>query len=142
LKPVLLDTGVIVALLDRSEANHRRCLETIRDLTEPLITCEAVIAESCYLLRTLAGAPEAVLENVEKGAFQVPFSIARSAAPVRRILRKYRDRRIDVADACLIVLAEELETGDILTLDRDFQFYRWKKNKPFQLRINGLRQAR
>ncbi len=133
MKPVLLDTGFIVALLDRSEMNHKRCAQTIQNVTQPLVTCEAVIAESCYLLRGLAGASEAVLENVEKGVFQIPFSIVRSAGPVRRILRKYRDRKIDFADACLILLAEEVENGEILTLDSDFQFYRWKKTKPFLL---------
>jgi predicted nucleic acid-binding protein len=134
LKPVLLDTGVIVALLDRSERNHLRCVEAIEDLTQPLVTCEAVIAESCYLLRDVAGASEAILENVEKGIFQIPFSIVRSASSVRRIVRKYKDRQIDFADACLIILAEEIGTGEILTLDGDFQFYRWSKNKFFQLR--------
>lgn len=132
---VLLDTGVIVALLDRSEKNHRRCVQAVNDLTQPLVTCEAVIAESCYLLRGVAGAQEAILENIEKGVFQIPFSIPRSAAFVRRLIRKYRDQQIDFADACLIRLAEELDTGEILTLDSDFEIYRWKKNKPFQLLI-------
>ena len=48
-----------------------------------------------------------------------------------QVLRKYRDRKIDLADACLIRLADEFETPDILTLDRDFAVYRWSKNKPF-----------
>ena len=48
------------------------------------------------------------------------------------MLRKYRDRRIDLADACLIRLADQFETGDILTLDQDFTIYRWGKNKTFQ----------
>src|SRR5260370_33126755 len=60
-KPALLDTGVIVALLDRSEQFHQACSETVRNLEAPLVTCEAVIAESCYLLRNLPGAPEAVI---------------------------------------------------------------------------------
>lgn len=135
MKPALLDTGVIVALLDRSEANHRRCLRAISELSQPLATCEAVIAESCYLLRSVSGAPEAILENVEKGIFQIPFAISRSAAFVRRLIRKYADQEIDFADACLIRLAEELDTGEILTLDSDFRSYRWKKTRPFQFLI-------
>ena len=135
MKPVLLDTGVIVSLLDRSEKNHSRCVEAITGLSQPMVTCEAVIAESCYLLRNLAGAQEAIVENIEKGVFQIPFAISRSGAFVRRLIRKYRDQRIDFADACLIRLAEELDTGEILTLDSDFAVYRWKKNKPFQMLI-------
>lgn len=133
MKPVLLDTGVIVALLDRSEKLHEACAETVQELERPLITCEAVIAESCYLLRNLAGAAEAVVENVTAGIFQIPFQLSDEAAAIKQLLRKYRDRKIDLADACLIRLASEFGTGDILTLDRDFTIYRWGKNKRFRL---------
>jgi Predicted nucleic acid-binding protein, contains PIN domain len=135
-KPVLLDTGVIVALLDRSERLHRACAGAVRELQAPLITCEAVIAESCYLLRDLSGASEAVIENVAAGVFQIPFQLSRESAGVKHVLRKYRDRKIDLADACLIRLADEFGTADILTLDRDFLIYRWGKNKPFRMLPN------
>ena len=138
MKPVLLDTGVIVALLDRSERFHEACAEAIRELESPLITCEAVIAESCYLLRNLTGAAEAIIENVAAGIFQIPFQLSGEAAGVKQVLRKYRDRRIDLADACLIRLADEFETGDILTMDRDFAVYRWSRNKPFRI-LPGLK---
>ncbi len=114
MKPVLLDTGAIVALLDRSEKFHQACAAAIRELEAPLITCEAVLAESYYLLRNLPGASEAVIENVAA-------------------VRKYRDRKIDLADACLICLAEEFGTADILTLDKDFEVYRWSRRKPFRI---------
>jgi predicted nucleic acid-binding protein len=132
-KPVLLDTGVIVALLDRSERLHEACAEAVQEIEAPLITCEAVIAESCYLLRNLAGAAEAVVENMAAGIFQVPFQLSREAAGVKQILRKYRDRKIDLADACLIRLADEFGTADILTLDGDFAIYRWGRNKTFRM---------
>jgi hypothetical protein len=63
-------------------------------------------------------------------------------AGVRQILRKYKDRKIDLADACLIRLADEFESAEILTLDKDFTIYRWGKNKPFRilldLNLHGL----
>lgn len=133
MKPILLDTGVIVALLDSSEKTHRACAEAIHAAVAPLITCEAVIAESCYLLRNSPGAPEAIIDNVVAGIIQIPFQLSKESASVRQILRKYRDRKIDLADACLIHLAEEFEAPDILTLDRDFTIYRWGKNKPFRI---------
>jgi predicted nucleic acid-binding protein len=135
LKPVLLDTGVIVALLDRSERLHETCVECLQDLVAPLVTCEAVIAESCYLLRNLPGAADAILENVETGIFQIPIHLSQSAKRLRHIFRKYKDREVDLADACLIYLAEQLEAGDILTLDRDFEVYRWSGNKRFRFLI-------
>jgi uncharacterized protein len=133
LKPVLLDTSVIVALLDRSERFHKACASAVQSLDEPLIICEAVIAESCYLLRNLLGAPEAILDNVATGIFQVPFQLSREISGLKNVLRKYRDRHIDLADACLICLASEFETVDILTLDGDFTIYRWGRNKSFRL---------
>ena len=136
MKPVLLDTGVIVALLDRSERLHRACAAAVRELQVPLITCEAVIAESCYLLRNLSGASEAVIENVAAGIVQIPFQLSRESAGVKQVLRKYSDRKIDLADACLIRLADEFGTADILTLDQDFLIYRWGKNKPFRMLPN------
>ena len=133
MRPVLLDTGVIVALLDRSESFHKTCARTVREVEAPLVTCEAVITESCYLLRNLSGAPEAVIENIAAGIFQVPFQLSRDTAGVKQVLRKYKDRKIDLADACLIRLADQFGTADILTLDQDFAIYRWGKNKPFRV---------
>ena len=133
MKPILLDTGVIVALLDRSERRHQACADAVKTVMAPLITCEAVIAESCCLLRGLPGAADAVVENVASGTFQIPFQLSPSAPHIQRIFRKYRDRKVDLADACLIHLAGELRTGDILTLDSAFKVYRWGANKPFRL---------
>jgi predicted nucleic acid-binding protein len=135
-KPVLLDASAIVALLDRSEQYHERCVVVLEALERVLVTCEAVIAESCYLLRRFSGAGETVLENVERDVFHIPFQLSQSAASVRSLLRKYRDVPADFADACLIQLADQLNTGDILTLDRDFNSYRWRRNRPFHLLVN------
>jgi predicted nucleic acid-binding protein len=131
LKPVLLDTGVIVALLDRSERRHGDCAKAVQAIYAPLVTCEPVIAEACYLTRRLPGAPEAILQNVAAGTFQIPIQLYRCAAAIQGILRKYRDQEVDLADACLIHLASELKTGEILTLDGDFKVYRWGGNRSF-----------
>ena len=135
MKAALLDSGVIVGLLDRSEANHDRCVTPVEGLEGPLVTCEAVIAESRYLLRGLPGAVDAVLENVERGIFQIPFQLSRSAILVRSVMRKYRGLPADFADACLVQPADELNTGDILTLDRDFESYRWRRTRAFRLLV-------
>jgi uncharacterized protein len=137
LRAILLDTGVIVALLDGSEQNHAACVKAVEDAAAPLITCEAVISESCYLLRRQSGAAEAILENVREGVFQIPFLLSQAANSLQRLFRKYRDRQMDLADACLIHLADELQTGDILTLDRDFEVYRWGANKRFRLLLKS-----
>jgi predicted nucleic acid-binding protein len=134
--PVLLDASVVVALLDRSERYHERCVAAVQELESPLVTCEAAIAESCYLLRGLPPAVDAILDNVARGVFQVPFQLSRTAAEVAPIIRKFRDIPADLADACLIYAAGQLGVGDILTLDRDFEIYRWGRSKPFHLLVS------
>jgi hypothetical protein len=56
---------------------------------------------------------------------------------MQRLFRKYRDREMDLADACLVHLAGEFESGDILTLDSDFEIYRWGTNQPFHLLLKN-----
>jgi uncharacterized protein len=136
LRPILLDTGVIVALLDRREKYHRACVAAVESLESPLITCEPVIAEACYLVRNIAGAKQAVLQNVAAGIFHVPFLLRERAGAVKRILDKYDDMEIDLADACLIDLASSLKVPDVLTLDADFQTYRWSGDRRFRMVVN------
>ena len=135
MRPVLLDASVIVALLQRGAAHHDKCVDTVLSLHRPLLTCEAVISESCYLLRRFPGASEAVIANVERGEFEVPFAFSANVSAVLALMRKYRDVSASFADACLVHMADELDTGDILTLDSDFLTYRWRKTRPFQLLI-------
>jgi len=75
----------------------------------------------------------AVLKNVENGTFLVSYRVAGKTAALRRLLKKYADVPMDFADACLVDMADEYQTGRILTLDRDFHIYRWGKNHPFDL---------
>jgi len=138
LTPVLVDTGSIVALLDRSERHHKECAAVIAEIDAPLLTCEAVIAEACYLLREIKNAVDAVLENVEKGTFLVPYRAAGKTSALRRLLKKYANVPMDFADACLVEMADEYQTGRILTLDRDFHIYRWGKNRPFDFVVEPL----
>jgi predicted nucleic acid-binding protein len=128
-----LDTGVIVALLDRSERHHAICVEAVSTVDAPLVTCEAVIAEACYLLRDVRGAADAVLENVERGVFQIPLRLDASARALRALMKRYANVPMDLADACLVHLADGLGTGRILTLDRDFGVYRRRRRRPFEV---------
>lgn len=135
MEPVLLDTGVIYALLNKRESKHEECLRVFRELYRPIVTCEAVIVESCFLLSKHPRGIEVLLSNVRSGLFGIPFRIAKSSLEVLDLLRKYRDIPASFADACLIAMANELDIGDILTLDGDFKHYRWRRNRAFNLLI-------
>ena len=136
MKPVLLDTGCIVALLDRREGCHHKCAKAMSALSEPPKTCEAVIVESFYLLRHLDGAIQEILKDIRTGAYRVPHVLAARAAEVATLLKKYADVPMDLADACLVDLATQTGSGRILTLDSDFKIYRWGRNRPFELLID------
>ena len=136
MKAVLLDTGVIVALLDRNERHHVQCVEAVSDISGPLVTCESAVAEACYLLRRIHGAPEAIIKNVANGVFQMPVHLADRAAAIEKLLKKYRNVPMDLADACLVDLADQINTGQILTLDSDFEIYRWRSRRKFELLID------
>ena len=134
--PVLVDTSWIVGLIDRSERSHAACVGAAEQIAAPLVTCEAVLAEACHLLRGMPAGRDAILENVENGALEVPFRLSAVAKPVRALMKKYVRVPMDFADACLVHLADELGTGRILTLDSDFRVYRWRRTRPFELMLD------
>lgn len=90
----------------------------------PLETCEAVFSEACYLLQQVPGGPEAVLELITKGLVVVSFSLQDEAKAIQRLILRYADLPMDLADACMVRLAELHEPSLIFTLDSDFRIYR------------------
>ncbi len=136
MQPVLIDTSVIVALLNLRDHHHKRCIAALSDLRQPIATCEAIIAESCYMVQSIPEAIDRILANVADGTFKIPFRLAECATAIQELMRKYRDTPADFADACLIAMAGQLGTGDILTLDSDFKRYRWRRNRRFNLLIS------
>lgn len=133
--PVLADAGFLVAAYNKRERRHAVCVRTYQALDHPLVTCEPVLAEALHLLRFTPGAADDILASVAEGILEIPFKLSESAAAVQKIMKKYRDVPADFADACLIHMADELDTGDILTLDSDFKHYRWRRNRSFRLLI-------
>ena len=127
--PVLLDTTVIFAIMNRRDYNHERCIAALEQIRRPVVTCEAVICEAVYLCRHSAPAIQTILTNVANGNYQTPLRLSECALIVRDLMAKYADTPADFADACLIHLAELVDSGDILTLDSDFRHYRWRRNR-------------
>jgi predicted nucleic acid-binding protein len=133
--PVLVDTGFLVALYDRREPMHNVCLRIHNQIDSPLATCEGVIVEALHLLRSLPKAKQNILKSIEEEILEIRFHLSESAAQIQALMKKYADRPASFADACLIQMADELETADILTLDSDFRQYRWRRNRSFNLLI-------
>lgn len=133
--PILVDTSFLVSVYDKRERFHLPCMAALARVRRPLATCEAVVTESIYHLQKIAGAPQALLASIEAGQLEMPFRLANCADRVDAHFTKYADTPCDLADACLIQMADELGTGDILTLDSDFKHYRWRRNRAFRLLV-------
>ncbi len=137
---VIVDTGFWLALADKGDHHHHQAKKTFSTLKAPMITTWPVMTETCHLLLTRLGVDSelAFMETYSHGAFQV-FDLSEKHGPaLHRLMEKYRDLPMDLADASLVILAEHLGSGDILTTDlRDFKTYRFKDHKPFKNLLFG-----
>ena len=131
---LLLDTGAFVALVDRSERRHADCVAALDRWGGPIVTTEAVLTETLYLVGPRWQAQKLCLEFVLRGAFVL---VPPSQASLRRVavlMERYRNLPMDYADATLVALGEELGTDLVFTLDRrGFSAYRLNQRKAFQV---------
>jgi predicted nucleic acid-binding protein len=121
---LLLDTGPLVAFLDRREALHHWSRRVFQRVRAPLLTCDAVLTEACFLLRHQREGSEAVVRLVERGFVKSAFSLENEAEGVRRLVARYSSIPISFADACLVRMSELHEAAILLTFDTDFTVYR------------------
>jgi predicted nucleic acid-binding protein len=121
---ILLDTGPLVAFLSRQDNHHRWAKEQINQSQSPLLTCEPVITETCFLLRRLLGSSDAVFEFMQAGALQLAFNLADELDAVRKLMAHYADVPMSLADACLVRMSELYSDSVVLTTDSDFNVYR------------------
>ena len=120
----IVDTGPLVAFFDRAEHHHRWVAERFDELEAPLLVCEPVLAEAMYLLARYPKAQDAILELIDNGALRVAFRIDEHLDALRKLLEKYRDTPISLADACIVRMSEIHGRHAVLTLDSDFLVYR------------------
>jgi predicted nucleic acid-binding protein len=117
----IADTGFLVAFGNRRDLHHRWAVEVARQITEPALTCEAVLAEAAFHLRSSA----LVLEFVKTGLVRPAFAIADHLARIGELAERYADRAPDLADLCLIRMSELHPRYPVLTTDvNDFSVYR------------------
>jgi predicted nucleic acid-binding protein len=134
MRNILLDTGALVALLDKSEKNHHRCVEFLKDFKGKLLTTEPVLTEAVYLLGPSVKAQKICIEFISKGGAtlvpQSPESLSRAII----LIEKYKDIPMDFADATLVTLAEGTGIDEVFTLDmRGFSAYRIHGRKAFKV---------
>lgn len=121
---VLLDTGPWVALHCRDDHFHAWAKAEFAKLTGPLLTCEAVVAETCFLLARGGHDPAKALALVARGVVTVGMNLAAEIAAVQALFERYDNVPASLADACLVRMSELYEPCRVFTLDADFQIYR------------------
>jgi len=121
---VLLDTGPLVAYLNRRDADHTWSRAQWQQIRPPLLTNEAVLSEACFLLGEFGGDPDSVLKLVERDVISVSFGVSDHISVVRKLMRKYRTSPMSFADACLVRMSELHAESVVFTLDSDFRVYR------------------
>jgi len=121
---VLVDTGPLVAFLNRADRYYKWAVERAAAISPPLFTCEAVISEACFLLRNIPNAPDALLELVKRKLVAVPFQLEQEITAVKKLVARYDNVSMSLADACLVRMSEQYAGSVVLTLDRDFRIYR------------------
>ncbi|MEX1135618.1 MAG: PIN domain-containing protein [Balneolales bacterium] len=130
---ILLDTGSLVAMLDRNDAYHVWAVDQTTSLKPPFLICEAVLTEAFFILRRGTGTVKPLLRLLSSGRLAVNFSYGSHAEGVNELMGKYADRPISFADACLVRMAELTPNARIFTLDNDFEVYRKNGNQIIQI---------
>jgi len=119
---VLVDAGFVVALLSRRDNHHQWAVTQAPGLTPPWSTCEAALSEAFHLVGT-RGSP-ALRALLRRESLAVAFDLTDNLEPVLKLMHKYADVPMSLADACLVRMTETLADPIILTTDADFRIYR------------------
>ena len=123
---VLLDTGPLVGYLNRRDQHHAWATARWAMLFEPVWTCESVLSEAIFSLQSEGAEAEPILSLVERGLILLDFEVEDNKADIFRLLRKYADQPMSLADACLVRMSELTDECRVFTTDRDFTVYRRK----------------
>jgi predicted nucleic acid-binding protein len=123
-KRVILDTGPLVALLDRRDSYHPWAIAQWADIEPPLLTCESVVSEACFLLDQTSSGSAGVFQMLLRKAIALSFRLDDHVKEIQKLREKYSDVPMSVADASLVRMAEHFSSSAVLTLDGDFKVYR------------------
>ncbi|MGB3293784.1 MAG: PIN domain-containing protein [Phormidesmis sp.] len=133
LQQVIVDTGVLIALIDQHDRHHAWVSEQLDQIAPPLLTCEAVLSEAWFLLQRVRSGREALLLLLEQDQIKVQFDLGAELMSVVNLMRRYQSVPVSLADAALVRMAELYPNSLIFTLDSDFQIYRKNRDIPILL---------
>ncbi len=123
-KAVVIDSGVLVAILHDRDRHHSWAQAHFRAVKPPFLTCDAVISESFFLLNGDPVGTERLCALLDREIVKVAFSSAGNMTDLLKLIRRYADTPMSFADACLVRMSEQMADSMIFTIDSDFQIYR------------------
>lgn len=129
-RKILLDTGPLVAFINPRDNFHGWAVTEWGTSSLPLLTCEAVITEACFLLRNIYRGEDEVMNLLEMEILHIPFCLRDEISTIRQLLTRYQSVPMSLADACLVRMAELHSDYPVLTLDSDFSIYRKNRDRP------------
>lgn len=131
----LTDAGPLIALIDKSDGDHARCVAALDDLDAPLVSTWPVFTEACYLLGDRVGwqGQDALWRLVLRDDLQLVDMSAALRGRSRDLMAQYRDLPMDLAGASLVALAESKRLRRVFTLDEDFRVYRLPGRRSFEV---------
>ena len=132
---MLLDMGPLVSFLADGLVQHAWAVEQTRTMRPPLITCEAVLAELCFLVSDVPKGTASVRNNFASGAWAVDFSLKIEWERVFALMETYSDQPMSLADGCLVRMSKQRADSRVFTLDRHFQIYRRNRRQAIPLII-------
>jgi predicted nucleic acid-binding protein len=121
---IILDTGPLVALIDSRDRHHDWSESRWSEIAPPLLTCESVISEACFLLDQTRAGGGPVFEMIARKAIRLSFRLDERVRDIAALRKKYANVPMSVADACLVRMAEQVPGSAVLTLDGGFRIYR------------------
>jgi predicted nucleic acid-binding protein len=121
---VIVDTGPLVAFLNRRDEWHTWAVAQFSQVAPPLLTCEGVLSEAAFLLRRDHAGVDGLLQLVDRRLVTTPFRADDEIDDVRRLMKRYANVPMSFADACLVRMAEHSARASVMTLDADFRTYR------------------
>ena len=121
---IIIDSGPLVAYFNRRDRWHRWAADQMAALNPPLVTCEPVLTEACFLIQRAGGRPADLMRKVVQRSLEIGIDVEDDASGIETLMHRYADTPMSLADACLVRLTERFADCRLFTLDTDFEHYR------------------
>jgi len=121
---VIIDTGPLVAYFNGRDRWHRWVVEQMSAISAPLLTCEPVLTEACFLIHRAGGKPADLIRKLDQGVLEIGIDLTKEAAAIEGLLKRYDDTPMSLADACIVRISERFADCRVFSLDSDFEHYR------------------